>query len=171
MDVKIRKEETSDHAKVYEVNRRAFGQENESRLVEKIRKGRNFVPELSLVAEVGGEVVGHILFSKIKIIGESVFEALTLAPLAVLPGFQGRGIGGELVRAGLEKARGLGFGSVILLGHEKYYPRFGFKRASGWGLRCPFAAPDGAFMAIELTEKALANKSGTIELPEEFNEC
>ena len=129
MDILIRKEEKKDHKEIYEINRSAFGQENESRLVDKIRKGENFISDLSLVAEKGGRLVGHILFSKIKIIGSSVFEILALAPMAVIPSFQKQGIGSELIKKGMAKAKELGFDSIIVLGHKDYYPRFGFKKA------------------------------------------
>lgn len=170
MDVKIRKEEEKDNKRVYEVNRLAFQQENESKLIEKIRKGENFIPELSLVAEIGNEIVGHILFSKIKIIGDSVFESLALGPMAVIPEFQKQGIGEKLIKIGLEKAKKLGFDSVIVLGHKEYYQKFGFQRASKWGIKCPFDVPDEVFMAIELTNKALENKAGTVNYPKEFME-
>jgi len=93
MDIKVRKEEEKDYKDIYEVNRLAFGQENEGKLVEKIRKGCNFVPGLSLVAEIYDRIVGYILFSKIKIVGDSISETLALAPMAVVPEFQGQGIG------------------------------------------------------------------------------
>jgi putative acetyltransferase len=83
MKIRIRQEVKDDYKRVYEVNKMAFGQETESKLIEKIRKGPNFVPELSLVAEKDNTIVGHILFSKMKIVGESEYETLMLAPLAV----------------------------------------------------------------------------------------
>ena len=168
--MKIRQEQRSDHKEVYEINKQAFNQENESKLIEKIREGENFVPELSLVAELNGEIVGHILFSKIKIIGEDEYESLALAPMAVAPEHQKQGIGGALVKTGLETAKNLGFESVILVGHSDYYPRFGFKRASIWGIKCPFEVPDEAFMAIELVEDSLKNKKGYVQFPKEFME-
>jgi len=170
MDVKIRKEEEKDNKRVYEVNRLAFQQENESKLIEKIRKGENFVPELSLVAEIDDEIVGHILFSKINIIGDAIFESLALAPMAVIPEFQKQGIGGKLIKKGIEKAKELGFDSIIVLGHKEYYPKFGFQKASKWGIKCPFDVPDEVFMAIELANKALENKAGTVKYPKEFME-
>ena len=170
MDVKIRKEEEKDYKRVYEVNRLAFQQENESKLIEKIRKGENFVPELSLVAEIDDEIVGHILFSKINIIGDAIFRSLALAPMAVIPEFQKQGIGGKLIKKGIEKAKELGFDSIIVLGHKEYYPKFGFQKASKWGIKCPFDVPDEVFMAIELANKALENKAGTVKYPKEFME-
>ena len=171
MNTTIRKEEEKDHKQIYEVNKLAFQQENESKLIEKIRKSENFIPELSIVAEIDNRIVGHILFSKIKIIGDSDYESLALAPMAVIPEFQKRGIGSELIKKGIDKAKELGFDSIIVLGHKEYYPKFGFQRASKWNIKCPFEVPDDVFMAIELTEKAFEGKAGTVEYPDEFNEA
>jgi len=170
MNTTIRKEEEKDHKQIYEVNKLAFQQENESKLIEKIRKSENFIPELSIVAEIDNRIVGHILFSKIKIIGDSDYESLALAPMAIIPEFQKSGIGSELIKKGMDKAKELGFDSIIVLGHKEYYPKFGFQRASKWDIKCPFEVPDEVFMAIELTEKALEGKAGTVEYPDEFNE-
>jgi len=81
----IRREKKEDFNKIYEINKQSFNQKDESELIERIRAGKNFVPELSLVAEENGKIVGHILLSKIKIIGEKEYESLALAPMAVLP--------------------------------------------------------------------------------------
>ena len=164
----IRQEKKEDFNSIYEINKQAFKQQDESELIERIRASKHFVPELSLVAEENGKIIGHILFSKIKIIGEQEYESLALAPMAVLPDFQKQGIGGRLIKEGLIKARELGFNSVIVLGHKDYYPRFGFERASKWNIKCPFEVPDEAFMAIELNIGALAEKSGVVEYPKEF---
>jgi predicted N-acetyltransferase YhbS len=166
--LEIRQERAADHEAVYALNAAAFDQKDESDLIERIRKGKYFVPELSLVAELDGRIVGHILFSKIKIKGETESESLALAPMAVLPEFQRRGIGGSLVNRGLEMAKALGFESVIVLGHAEYYPRFGFEKASKWEIACPFEVPDEVFMAIELIEGALSGKAGTVIYPPEF---
>jgi len=93
MNITIRKEEENDSIQIYEVNKLAFQQENEGKLIEKIRKSENFIPELSMVAELDKKIVGHILFSKIKIVGESDYESLALAPIAVIPEFQKKGSG------------------------------------------------------------------------------
>ncbi len=166
----IRRETREDYNSIFEITKEAFKQENESKLIERIRAGKNFVPELSLVAQEKGKIVGHILLSKIKIRGEEDHETLALAPMAVLPKFQKQGVGAKLIREGLDKARELGFDSVIVLGHKEYYPRFGFERASRWNIACPFEVPDEAFMAIELNPGALGTKSGTVEYPKEFGE-
>ena len=170
MEIRIRQEVKEDYKRVYEINKMAFGQENESKLIEKIRRGSCFVSELSLVAEKDNEIVGHILFSKIKIVADSEFESLALAPMAVIPELQKQGIGGKLIKKGIEKAIELGFDSIIVLGHKDYYPKFGFQKASKWGIQSPFEVPDEAFMAIELIEKALENKAGVVRYPQEFME-
>jgi putative acetyltransferase len=166
----IRTEGEKDYERVYEINKLAFQQEDESKLIENIRKGENFIPELSLVAEIDNKIVGHILFSKIQIIGSSVFESLALAPMAVIPDLQKQGIGTALINKGMKKAKEMGFDSIIVLGHSEYYPKFGFLKASKWNITCPFEVPDEAFMAIELTEKGFDGKSGTVKYPDEFME-
>jgi putative acetyltransferase len=170
MEIRIRQEVQEDYKSVYEINKMAFGQENESKLIEKIRRGPNFVPELSLVAEKDNEIVGHILFSKMKIVGESEYETLMLAPLAVIPKLQKQGIGGKLIKKGIEKAIELGFDSITVVGHKNYYPKFGFQKASKWSIQSSIEVPDENFMAIELTENALENKAGVVQFPEEFME-
>ncbi len=152
------------------LNQLAFGRDNESRLVERLRKTEAFVPELSLVAVRQQEIVGYILFTRIKIQGETSHESLALAPMAVHPEHQRAGIGRELIRAGLARAEDLGFDSVIVLGHPGYYPRFGFQRASRWGIRCPFDVPDEAFLALGLREGALRGKDGTVQYADPFYE-
>ena len=166
--MKIRQENTDDYKTVFVLNELAFDQKDESELIERIRKGNSFIPELSLVAEIDKEIVGYILFSKIKIKNGINFESLALAPMAVLPKFQKKGIGGSLIIEGLKKAKELGYKSVIVLGHKEYYPKFGFKKASKWGIVCPFEVPDEYFMAIELTAETLSEKTGTVVYPQEF---
>ena len=168
--MKIRQETPQDFKSIYNINHLAFEQEGESQLIEKIRKEDTFIPELSLVAEQDGKVIGHILFSKIKIIGEQTYPSLALAPMSVHPDFQKKGIGSELVTIGLQIAKKLNFEHIIVLGHKDYYPKFGFQKASTWNIRCPFEVPDDHFMAIELVEGKLNNKGGLVEYPPVFYE-
>lgn len=170
MDFQIREEKKEDFNQIYDLNTLAFGQENESIMIGKIREGINYIPGLSLVAEVGGKIVGHILFSKVQIQGMEVFETLCLAPMAVHPEYQNQGIGLNLIFAGLEKATMLGFGSVVVLGHPNYYPKAGFRKASDWAIQCPYEVPQEAFMAIELVEGSLDGKSGMVLFPDEFSD-
>jgi putative acetyltransferase len=135
-----------------------------------LRKSPHFIPELSLVAELDGQLVGQILLTKIQIVenDKTRHDSLALAPIAVLPGFQKQGIGGELIKRGLADAAKLGHASVIVLGHEGYYPKFGFAPAAQWGIYPPFEVPSSAFMAVELMPHGLANVSGTVVYPKEF---
>jgi predicted N-acetyltransferase YhbS len=172
MDIVIRPEQAEDAAQIYQVNKLAFKGEFESRLVEKLRRGSDFIPSLSLVALLNGQVVGHILFSKICIVGRAGTreETLALAPVAVLPQVQRKGIGGRLIRKGLAEAQRLGFRSVVVVGHEHYYPRFGFRPAEQWHIEAPFEVPAPAFMAIELVPDGLTHVSGIVEYPQAFAE-
>lgn len=173
----IRKEEKKDYKKVFSLIENAFKHEiytdhKEQYLVERLRKSASFIPELSLVAEIDEEIVGYILLTKIKIINDTLHssESLALAPVAVLKRFQGNGIGGQLILEAHRKSKELGFKSVILLGHEKYYPKFGYEMTKKYGIKLPFDVPDENCMLIELTENALKDVSGTVEYPKEFYE-
>lgn len=159
--VSVRPEVPSDAAAVYELNRRAFGCDDEARLVEALRGTADIV---SLVADLRGEVVGHILFTPVTIGGQpGPPRALGLGPMAVLPELQNRGIGSRLVRAGLDAARRAGYEVVVVVGHPAFYPRFGFMPASRKGLRCEYAVPDEAFMVTELEPAALRGRSGIVQ--------
>lgn len=174
MNITIRKEEKKDHKTVFNLIEKAFEKElmsdhKEQELVERLRKSEVFVPELSLVAEIEGQIVGYVLLTKIKIVnGILETESLAMAPVAVLPEFQGKGVGARLIESAHEKAKELGFGSVVLLGHEGYYPRFGYKMAKDYGIRLPFEVPDENCMVIELVENALQHASGVVRYPKEF---
>lgn len=111
-----------------------------------------------------GKVVGHILFTKVTIGGH---EELALAPLAVPPTFQRRGIGLKLMEQGHKAARAAGFDYVVVLGHEKYYPKAGYQPASRLGIKAPFDVPDENFMAIKLNENAPTIK-GSVQYDEAF---
>jgi predicted N-acetyltransferase YhbS len=142
-------------------------------LVSKLRKTAAFFPELSLVAKDhdSDKTIGHILLSKIKIQNENEsYESLALAPLSVLPEYQNKGVGKELILKALKTAKDLRYHSVVVLGHPDYYPKFGFQKASIWGIKAPFDVPEAAFMAIELFDNALNQVSGVIEYPGAFFE-
>ncbi len=169
--VTIRGETPRDYESIAVVNRRAFGQEEEGLLIEKLRGSDGFDPALSLVAEIESNVVGHILFSPIHIETESGdVPALALAPMSVLPNFQKRGIGSQLVRAGLDVSRQAGHAIVVVLGHPDYYPRFGFQPASQFGVRSPFDVPDDVFMVQCLIPGALGAVSGIVRYPSAFDD-
>jgi putative acetyltransferase len=139
--------------------------------VDALRKSSAFIPELSLVALESSGVVGHILLTRITVEGGSrTHAALALAPMAVLPSFQKKGIGSALVSRGLEEARGLGHRVVIVVGHPDYYPRFGFAPAKPLGILPPFEVPSEAFMVLELQPGALLGIQGVVKYPAEFDE-
>lgn len=165
----IRPERLEDAEVISEVNRSAFEGEEEVELISALRKSRYFIPELSLVAAEDDKIVGHILFSSIKIIKESEeVSVLSLAPMAVVPDHQKRGIGAKLVEQGLEAAAGLGHTIVVVIGHPEYYPRFGFKPAREHGLEAPSEVPDAAFMVLELENGALDGVVGVVEFSPPF---
>lgn len=140
-------------------------------LVERLRKSNAFIPELSLVAEIENKIVGHILLTKLKIKNDqNEFDSLALAPISVLPEYQGEGVGKMLIEQAHKKARRLGYKSIVLLGHDKYYPRFGYQQADKFGIKLPFEVPKENCMVIELMEGGLNGVRGTVEYPKEFNE-
>jgi len=166
----IRPETPEDLGSIRYVNEQAFGQENESKLIKKLRN--HSVLTISLVAVQDGEIVGHIAFSPVVIeSGLSSFEAIALAPMAVLPVYQRQSIGGQLVRAGLEECCRLGHDIIVVLGHPDYYPRFGFVLARPKGIDCEFEVPEEAWMILELREGALAGRRGTVKFQPEFTEA
>jgi putative acetyltransferase len=157
----IRAEREKDYSDVRHVNEMAFGRRQEADLVEALRRSAR--PYISLVAALEGEIAGHIFFSPVSIHSdESVFEAVGLAPVAVLPEHQNGGVGSALIREGLEECRRAGRHIVVVLGHPKYYPRFGFHPAGRMGLACEYDVPGEHFMVAELSEGALAGRRGLV---------
>lgn len=171
VSVVIRPERTADAVAIHEVNRLAFGRAAEADLVDALRGTAHWIPELSLVADEAGTVVGHVLLTRVTVReGDAAAPALALAPVAVRPGRQGASIGSRLIREAMERARDLGHGVVILLGHPAYYPRFGFVRASLHGIRYPGPVPEDAFLVAELSPGALAGVRGVVEYAAAFSE-
>jgi putative acetyltransferase len=163
MALLIRPETDADHEAIRQVNRLAFGQEAEGELVDALRD-QGYI-RLSLVAELDNKIVGHILFSDIQIGAE---DALALAPMAVLPNHQRRGIGSKLIHAGLEQCRQAGHRIVIVVGHPSYYPRFGFSPELAAPLQSEYAGE--AFMALEFVSGALDGVTGEeVKYPPPFD--
>ena len=165
----IRQETPQDFDPVYRVVEEAFASAlhsdgSEQDLVAALRKSAAFVPELSLVAERDGKIIGYILFTEIRIGG---CTALALAPLAVLPADQRQGVGAALVREGHRIAAALGYPYAVVLGSERYYPRFGYVPAGQLGIRAPFEAPPENFMAIRLRPGAVPVQ-GVVQYAREF---
>lgn len=176
MNLTLRTEIPADYPAVAELVEEAFraGElpyADEALLVERLRKCDAFIPELSIVAELDGQIIGHILLTKTMIRDpEKDFssESLALAPVCVKPAFQRRGIGEQLIIEAHKRAKGMGFRSINLVGHEHYYPRFGYERASKYNVRFPFEAPDENCMILSLAPGALEGITGTIEFPPPF---
>ena len=161
----IRPETTVDHTAIRELNDAAFGTPGEAKLVDAIRTSAGYVPGLSLVAQVDGKVVGHIMFSWAELAG---FKVLALAPMAVSPLHQRQGIGSALVETGLELANGMSAGLVVVLGHPEFYPRFGFQQAWEYDVLSPFEVPKEAFMVRPINGYDPGMK-GVVRYPEPFS--
>lgn len=163
----VRPETPDDIASIRYVNEQAFGQEDESMLIEKLRK--RGVLAISLVAVQDSEIVGHIAFSPVVVKSDdSSFEAIALGPMAVLPMYQRKGIGSQMVLAGLEECRRLIQEVIVVLGHPDYYPRFGFVLAKPKGIDCEFEVREEAWMILQLREEALAGRRGIVIFQPEF---
>jgi len=156
----VRAERPDDYAAVHQLNRDAFQADGEADLVDALRTAAS--PIISLVAEDDGDVVGHILFSPVTLAPHDGLRVAGLGPMAVSPARQRSGIGSRLVRAGLEACREGGFAAAVVVGHPDFYPRFGFRSASQFGIACEFDVPDPVFMALELIAGTLRDRSGTI---------
>jgi putative acetyltransferase len=164
----IRLEEPKDYAAVHAVNSASFETPAEANLVELLRKEVQHY--ISIVAEENGEVVGHILFSPVTLSGHEELRIIGLGPVAVVPEQQRKGIGSELIKAGLESCKEQGFGAVIVLGHKGYYPRFGFTPSASFGIECEYKVPPEAFMAIELVPGYLHGARGIIHYHPAFKD-
>lgn len=165
----IRQENKKDFNMVYSLVRSAFetaehSDGNEQDLVNSLRKSKAYIPELSLVAENEGKLVGHIMFTEAKV-GEDI--VLVLAPLSVLPENQKQGIGTALINKAHNIARDLGYKYSLVLGSEKYYPRLGYTSAEEFGIEVPDGIPSANFMAIKLQQNA-APISGKVTYTKEF---
>lgn len=178
MNIQIRRERPEDYLVTENVIKAAFAEvamsdKKEHELVARLRNSEHFIPGLSLVAVERGtdKMVGHILFTGIKIVNDIFFVgSLTLTSVTVLPAYQKSGIGKQLIEIGLRKAKSLKFDSVVVMGHPQYYSKFGFQKASSWGITASFEVPEEVFMAIELRRNALEQVSGVVEYPSEFFE-
>jgi putative acetyltransferase len=163
----IRAEEQRDWAAVHAVNVSAFETPAEANLVDALREQAQ--PLVSLIAEDNGAIVGHIMFSPVSLSGNTVLKIMGLAPMAVAPEHQRKGIGSALVRAGLEQCKQLGIGAVVVLGHPTYYPRFGFLSSTSFGIGCEYEVPEEVFMVVELEAGFLRSASGKVKYHAAFS--
>jgi putative acetyltransferase len=162
----IRPETEGDRAAVRAVNEAAFETRAEADLVEALHS--KDMPLISLVAEADGKVVGHILFSPVSLTEHAHLKVMGLAPMAVAPDYQRKGIGSALVRQGLTRCKDLGCCAVVVVGHPEFYPRFGFGPADRYALRCEYDVPADVFMVAELEAGALSGVSGLVRYDDAF---
>lgn len=156
----VRTEAAIDHPLVYQLNARVFESDGEAKLVEKLRGSPDTL--LSLVAEKEARIVGHVMFSKVSLIGHADLKIVGLAPLAVAPEVQNIGIGSELVNRGISLCSEAGVDAIVVVGHAHFFPDFGFKPGVHYGIDCEYDVPEDVFMLNELNEGSLSDKKGVI---------
>ncbi|HTU82584.1 MAG TPA: N-acetyltransferase [Candidatus Acidoferrales bacterium] len=162
----VREERPGDAGPIARVHRAAFGRDGEAELVERLRE-RGLIAA-SVVAEIGSEIVGSAVFSRIEIRladGETRV-AVALAPVAVDPACRRSGFGDRMIRAGLALCADCGYESVFVLGDPSYYGRFGFSTALTATLKSAYRGPH--WMALELRNAALSGLHGEVEYPPPF---
>jgi len=163
----VRPEEPSDIAAVHEVGALAFGRPNEADLVDALRANGKSTISLVAVDDAGRRIVGHIMFSAM-VVEPPVIRALALGPVAVHPDVQNKGIGGDLIRAGVAEVRRLGWDAIFLLGHVDYYPRFGFHHAAGMNLTAEPGVNMAHFFFMEMWEGAVGSVPLSVKFAPEF---
>ena len=162
----VRFEQPDDIENIRRIHLEAFETDVEASLVDALRDSG--VELISLVAENKGEIVGHILFSPVSMDGKC--RIMGLAPMAVLPNWQGKGVGTQLVNAGLQACKKAGYEVVVVLGHADYYPRFGFAPSVNFGIKSEYDVPPEVFMVKALCDGALDGITGTVKYHPIFNE-
>lgn len=167
--ISIREEQPGDRTAIRNLTTLAFGGPYEAQIIDALRSA---CPGLvSLVAVEDGYIVGHILFSPVTVKGTNdIISGMGLGPMAVVPEYQRRGIGTNLVRHGIARLREDGCPFVVVLGHPDYYPRFGFVPASLYGLASQWeGVPDEAFMVIIIDEASMNGAHGVVRYRDEFD--
>ena len=162
--IEIREEHPGDVTAIRNVNRLAFGQDQEANIVDALRS--NGAALLSLVAIFDGHVVGHIMYSPLSVGGN---QGAALGPMAVMPEHQRRGIGSQLIEAGNGKLKEAGCPFIVVVGHPEYYPRFGFSPANIYGVTCEWELPDDAFMVLMLDPRKIQGLAGVARYRHEFS--
>jgi putative acetyltransferase len=168
--INVRPETAEDIRAIDVVHISAFGGEAEARLVSALRESTAYSRELSLVAELGGRIVGHVLLTRVLLRKDGAEKnVLALGPMSVVPSQSHRGIGSELINASIGLAKEKGYGTIIVMGHPEYYKRFGFVPAKDVQITCNLPASEDALTVRELVEGNLSG-GGHVEYPEPFLE-
>jgi len=165
MQVDIKREKKRDYEEIEMLLKVIFNNDSVADMVTQLRDTDSFIPRLARVAKINNQIIGMVVCTHAHIIkGRRSIDVLILTPLAVLSAYQHLGIGGELIRNVIQKAKEQEFQAVFVLGDEDYFPRFGFKAASNFNVVSPFDVPNENFMALELIPGALSNASGKLKL-------
>ena len=165
----IRLEQQTDRQQIRIINKNAFDTDAEANLVDLLRQSN--IPLISLVAEVDNQLIGHILFGPVTLAEQTQACAIAgLAPMAVLPAWQNKGVGSRLVKDGLKHCAEAVYDAVVVLGHPDYYPRFGFVPASRFHIKSEYEVPDEVFMLKELKQSALKGIKGVVQYHRAFNQ-
>ncbi len=166
----LRGEKQTDFDDIYELNKLAFGTDAESKLINELRKTRNYIKGLSIVLLIEEKIIGHAMLTHAHIANRGRrFGCLALGPMAILPEYQRRGYGTKLLEEALLRAKECGYKAIVVLGHSEYYPKFGFIPASNKNIRTRFNVPAENFMVLELAPNALKGITGLAEYAKEFN--
>ena len=164
----IRVEKPIDIEKIWRINAEAFGTEEEANLVNVLRNSD--LSYISLVYEENHELIGHIFFSPVELVGNnSGLRVIGLAPMAVIPEMQNKGIGSLLVKAGIQQCIAEDYDVIVVLGHPKFYPKFGFVPSVNYGIKSEYEVPEDVFMVLELKENTLQGRQGTVKYHEAFS--
>ena len=163
----IRPEQPSDINAIHEVEALAFGRPNEADLVDALRANGRSILSLVAVDEANGRIAGHIMFSPMTVEPPAI-RAAALGPVAVHPHVQNRGIGGDLIRAGIAEVRRLGWDAVFLVGHADYYPRFGFQHVAGMNVTAEPGVNMAHFFFMEMWEGAVGSLPLSVKFAPEF---
>lgn len=158
----LRPESVKDFQEIDKVLLDAFDTSEEKELVNRLRQTKDYIHDLALLAEIESKVIGYCMMTTCKIGQHEGY--LALAPIAVLGDFQGLGIGGSLINKAIEIAKTLGYKGIVVLGHETYYPRFGFELAEKYGIKCPFDVPSQNYMYMPLE----TSNEGVVEYSSAF---
>lgn len=165
----IRQEAASDYDEIYQLVKTAFATAQvsdgtEQDFVNMLRASGNYIPELALVAEKNGKLIGHVMLTRqrVDMPDGQKFEGLLLAPLSVALEFRSKGIGTKLAAESLRLAKEMGYRAVFLVGNPDYYCRLGFEETTKWGIKNSNEIPDKFVLGLELSAGALDLIGGSI---------